>query len=376
VELRRNPARRAGLAGLAALLVFGASACSGGNRLVGTSPAATVDGTDISQDQVFDAVEATKRFYEYSIEEGQDSSGELAGLVDAIHGTGSSTIGTEPAAKVLTELILDEVLRQDLAEHDALPSKQDIAAVRSEAAQQVGGEAKLKKIPQGYLNRIIESEAMSRAFTKREAAKADAEQKPYTPEEREQQKQAFFQQYYADNPLCLNAIQTSTEDEAKQARQRIDAGEDFVTVAKSFVPEGSTIPDEGSIACLTFDQAEQVIGSDVSGAKVGDLFGPVAYSQSQGAQPTYLVLKVEQTDGYTYDEVEPLIDSQVPNEPAAVDETNFDVSAARAKVFERTDIEVNPLFGRWSATAQSVIPPQVPGATTTTTTTLPATTGS
>ncbi|MGN6692847.1 MAG: hypothetical protein ACTHN0_01615, partial [Aquihabitans sp.] len=93
MELRRNPARRAGLVGLAALLVFGASACSGKNTLVGTSPAATVNGTEISQADVVAATQATKRFYEDSIAAGQDD-GTLAGLVDQISGATSYSVGT------------------------------------------------------------------------------------------------------------------------------------------------------------------------------------------------------------------------------------------------------------------------------------------
>lgn len=369
MELRRNPARRAGLAGLAALLVFGAAACSGGNRLVGTAPAATVNGTEISQSDVVAATQATKRFYEDSIEAGQDD-GSLAALVDQMKGATTDSVGTEGASQVLSDMIADQVIHDALEKADALPTKADEDSLRSDLETQVGA-AELKKIDKEYIRRYVERKALNDAYTKWAAEQAQKAQKPYTPEEREQQKQAFFQQYFADNPLCLNAIQTSTEDEATQARARIDAGEDFVTVAKSFVPEGSAIPDEGSIACLTFDQAAQVIGSDVTDAKVGDLFGPVTYSQGEGAQPAYLVLRVEQTDGYTYDEAEPLIDSQVPDGPTEIDPSTFDASDSLDKLLKRAEIDVNPLFGRWSAADQAVIPPRVPGATSTTTTTIP-----
>jgi len=365
VEPRRNPARRAGLIGLAALLVFGASACSGKNTLVGASPAATVNGTEISQADVTSATQATKRFYEESIAAGQDD-GTLAELLAQLQGATSYSVGTDGAARVLSDMIADQVISDALAKADALPTKTEKDALRKDLESQMGA-AELKKIDDEYIERYIERKALNDAYTKWAAEQAADEQKPYTPEERDQQKQAFYEQYYANNPLCLNAIQTATEDEAKQARDRIDAGEDFVTVAKSFVPEGSTIPDEGSIACLTFDQAAQIIGADVSDAAVGDLFGPVTYSQGEGAEPAYLVLRVEKTDGYTFDEVEPLIDSQVPTEPEAVDPASFDASGALNALLKKADIEVNPVFGRWSAATQAVVPPRVPGAAPTTT---------
>ncbi|MGN6693283.1 MAG: peptidylprolyl isomerase, partial [Aquihabitans sp.] len=258
---------------------------------------------------------------------------------------------------------------------DALPKKKDEDALRSDLESQIGAK-ELKKIDKEYIRLYVERKALNDAYTKWAATQAAKDQKPYTPAEREQQKQAYFQQYYANNPLCLNAIQTSTEEEAKAARDRIDAGDDFVTVAKSYVPDGATLPEGGSIACLTLDQAQQVIGTDVSDAKVGDLFGPVAYTQAQGSQPIYLVLRVEKTDGYTYEEAEPLIDPQVPSEPDAVDPASFDASGSLDKLLERASIQVNPLFGRWSAAARSVVPPRVPGAASTTTAPVAALPGS
>jgi hypothetical protein len=349
---------------LATALVFGASACSGGTGLVGTPPAATVDGTTITQDEVVEATEATRRFYEYSIEAGQDQSGQLEDLVERITGSGASTIGAEPAAQVLTELILDEVLRQELEARDALPSEEDIAAVRSEAAEQLGGEAELEKLPQGYLDRIIESEAMSRAFAQDEVAAIDAAVEPLTPEERDEQMRALFEQANATSPFCFQVIETPEEATATAARARVDAGDDFVAVSRDVAPEGTEIPDGGVVGCLGLEQAAQLFQQDVSGSQVGDVIGPVEATLQEGAAPIYLVVKVSSLEGQSYQEMLPRLEQQVPAQPTPTDPSTFDSTAARAEVLAAADIEVNPMFGTWRPMLGAVEPPRAPASPT------------
>lgn len=363
MELRRTPTRRAGLTALAALLVFGASACSGGTGLVGTPPAATVNGTTISQADVTEATEATRRFYEGSIEQGQDSDGSLAALAEQLGGGTEHAVGTEGAAQVLSDMIADQIIHDALAEADALPSKQDEKDIRSSLEQQIGAD-ELKKIDAGYLDLYIERKALNDAFT-RWAAGQDGEGR----------RQAYFDENLGGGPLCLNAIQAQTEADAAAAKARVDGGEDFVAVAQSVAPQAG-ISDTGAIACVTTDQAQQVFGEDFTAVEPGDIVGPVPYTSAQGGEPVYFVLRVEQTDGYTLEEAKDILDANVPEELTEEEVGTYDASDVLRKEFEAADVQVNPLFGRWSDAESRVVPPNVPGTTTTTTIPVTELTGS
>jgi hypothetical protein len=100
----------------------------------------------------------------------------------------------------------------------------------------------------------------------------------------------------------------------------------------------------------------------------------VAYTSQQGSAPVYLVFRVDSLDGQTYEEMLPQLEQAVPEQPPATDPTNYDSSAQVADAVKGVDIEVNPVFGRWSAARQAVVPPKVPGAPVTTT--VPLTAGS
>lgn len=371
MEPRRTPARRAGLAALAALLVLGASACSG--SLVGKSPAATVDDTEISQAEVVSAAQATQEFYEYSIDNGQDADGAMAALLPQVEGDSAYTVGTEGAARVLSDMIVDQVIHEELARRDALPTKDDKATIRDGLESSVGAE-ELKKFPADYVDLFIERRALNDAFTKWAAAEADEAVEPLSDAEREEKMRELYEQTAPGRPLCLNAIQTTTEAEATAARARVDGGEDFLAVARSLVPEGTEFPDEGLVACLGFDEAQTAFGQDFSQVALGDIVGPVPYTSQEGAEPVYLVFRVDSLEGQTYEQMLPELEEAVPAQPEPTDPASFDASAALDELLSAADIDVNPVFGRWSDARRSVVPPRVPGAAVTTT--VPALTGS
>lgn len=344
---------------MAALLVLGASACSGGS-LVGKAPAATVGDDEISQAQVVSATEASKRFYQYNIDQGQDTDGSLAGAVDELSGQSSDAIGTSGAAKVLSDMIVTEVKRQELERQDALPTKAERDKIREDLNSQVGGAAELKKFDAAYVRRYLEQRAIDEAFQRWAAAEADADVKPLTAAEREAKMRELYQQVAPSQPLCLNAIQANTQDEAAAAKARIDGGEDFLAVSRSLVPEGTDFPEGGLVACLGFEDANGAFGQDFSKVQVGDVVGPLPYTSQQGAAPVYLVFRVDSLDGQTYEEMLPRLEQAVPVQPPATDPTTFDSSAVLAELLKDADIEVNPVFGRWSNARQAVIPPRVP----------------
>lgn len=365
--------------------MLGASACSG--SVVGTNPAATVNGTDISQATVTNATQATKRFYAYSIKKGQDTDGQLAALLGTLEGSGTDTVGTQGAAKILNDLIIDEVTRQALAKAHKLPTSADRKALRAKLVKQVGGEAEFKKFDSAYIELYSERQLLDEAYKKWQAGEADKKVVPLTPAKREAQMRTLYEQTKAAKPLCVNVIQAASEAEAKTARTRVDNGEDFVAVTKDLAPAGTQVPDEGLIGCLAFDEAKAAFAQDFGKVKIGDVIGPVAYTSQQGAAPVYLVLRVTSLTGQTYEQMLPQLEAQVPAKPPATDPTTFDTTTVLGKLLKASDITVDPRFGTWNTRKLTVVPPVVPsepskvtttrkaGSATTTPTTVPATSG-
>lgn len=365
--------RRFGLAALALVLVIGASGCSGG--VVGNAPAATINGVKISQDQLFAATEATTEFYEYSIEAGQDTQGQLSTVLADLQGAGPETLGMAGTSQVLGDMIHYELLRQELKANDALPTKEAIKTIRDGVAKDPEGLKILESNPE-YIDLYVDRASLDDAYTQWLAAEADKDLVALTPEEREERLQALYEEIKPTRPLCLNIIQTEDEASAAGARERVDAGEDFVTVAADFVPEGTEVPDEGFIACLAFEQAQAAFGVDLSTSEVGDLVGPVAYTDQEGAAPVYLVMRVEGFDGPTYEQIAPELEAQVPVEPTPTDPASIDPTTALLEFGQKAEVDVNRLFGTWNPVLRTVDPPVVPVEPTTpeSTTTLPVTT--
>ena len=353
---------------LAALLALGASACSG--NVVGKAPAATVDGTEISQAEVADLTAANIRFYQQAKELGQDTDGSITALgVDAL-GTGTDTQSMAESVASLDSLISSQLIHDELARVNKLPSKADRAAVRKSLESAVGGKDKLAKFDQEFIGLTIESRALTEAYRSYLAAQADKDLVALTPAERKAEMQKLFEQEKPRRPLCLNAVQSATEAEAAAVRARVDAGEDFVAVSKDVAPEGANIPDEGLIACLSFESATAAFGPELAKPKVGDVIGPVPYTSQQGGTTTYLVLRVDGLDGPTYEQMLPELEATIPEKPSATDPSTIDIPGAVTRLAAKADITINPMYGTWNERTSSIEAPVVPtepGATVTTT---------
>ena len=202
------------------MLVLGASACSNGTGLVGTPPAATVNGTHISQATLRETAQVRSDFYDDQLLQAKEAGGtpseDLLAVMDELSSDSDDAVGTAGTARVLSDLIADEVIRQELAEHDALPSDADRKSIREQLESQAGAE-ELAKLDKEYVDQFIRSQALNEAFSAWRAEQANSDLAPYTDEEREAQKDELYQSRYADNPLCINVIQSATQEDAAAA---------------------------------------------------------------------------------------------------------------------------------------------------------------
>lgn len=384
MEPRRNLLRRAGLVAVAALLVLGASACSGGSGLAGPSPAATVNGTDISQatlDQMVEGYAALLRDDgKATLEQlSQPGSDGTPGITDDQRAQFQAELATEAAstkrdgytyptagaADMLTELIKREVVTQAVAASGYKITADD----RSQALQGVTQRyPTIDKASKLVRDTFVETQAglivlQANAPKKYRDALAAA-----SDQYEAQLKAVYDSQPESFGQVCARIINTQDEASATAAKDRIAGGEDFVAVA------GEVSIADASAAEVQCYSAADVNNAFGSVAKAGDLLGPAP------GQTGFLIVQVDTVETAPFEQVRATIAQNVPDQYTQQAQQAL-ASYLLGRVQESADVTVDPRFGTWNVKELKVDPPVVPtepGATTTvpaggTAATIPAT---
>ena len=357
MERPRRLARLAAAAG-ALLLVGTASACSSGPLAPG--PAVTVNGVEITRAQVADEVAATNRFYADAAEAGLEGT-DYGALADAMDGAGADTVDRGAVTTALLTLVQDELVRQELADADALPGQAELDAQREQLTQQVGADT-LKELDDAFIDRFIESQALATALQQLRADTANDGAEAPDPAAVEAQRDERFAQLAEEQPYCFLVIRSDTEAAADAALARIEAGEAFGTVAD----EVSTLKDQypgGYVGCGDATQLSNALSVDVSTAAVGDRFGPL---ETQGASGTaaWDLVEIASITGPTREVAQAQLEQEIPSTVAPVDPASVDLQVEVGELLADADIWVDPRYGTWNPTTQILEEPV--GATTTT----------
>ena len=369
MDLLRPSLRRRGLALVgAASLALVVAGCSG--SAVGPSPAATVNGADISADDVEELVAANKAFYEQAIENGLDTNGELAAALEETQGVAPGTVGRQGASDALNSLIVTEVLHQELEELDALPDESLEDEVRAELETQAGGAEALAEYDEDFIDFTVRTDALQRAYRDVLAAEQTADIEPLSDEEREARILELYESVKAERPLCLNIILVTAEADAQAALERIRGGEAFDDVAAEVTIAPPSTTDGGYLYCSDYEQVTAAFGADLQGTPVGELVGPFSADDGTG-QVQYVVAEVAGTDGPSLDDVREGLESTIDAE-TVVDPSQVDISAGLLGLLDDADIEIDPRYGTWNPETYDIDPPVAPEDPGTTTTTVPA----
>ncbi len=383
---------------MALLVLTGTTAC-GGTGPLGRGPAATVNGHDISADEVEELVEAQVAYLEVSGEaaerrraeaeatadptaepvmSAEDLAANIDGQISQFRGTGVDALSVEGAAQVLTSLISDELSRQALASAGGEVTEEQRAAAREEIDGQLT-EAGVEEdqAPQVLVDRAIEQTALEAAL---EATAPDEvrDQPVVSDDEYTAELQALYEEQVGDfTQLCLNVVLAADEADADEARARIDDGESIADVAEDLSTEGRERAVDGAGACLATADAEAVLGDGARGAQIGDVFGPVDSGAGDGS---FVVAEVDRLDVPAFEDLRPQLEQANPNTQG---QDVIDAALAAyvadliAEAVEDADVTVDPRYGTWDAGSPAtaggpglpaqVVPPEDPGATTTTT---------
>ncbi len=339
------------LAALVALVVV-----AGGCSSVGDEPAATVAGTDISQAEVDDELEAITSNEEY-----------LAGIEQQFQtparGEGEGTFDATFVGRLLSLRVYFELIDQELERRDAGVTAEDVSATREQAIEGVGGQEVFDSFPEAYQERLVRQRAMLVA-AQEVIAGAGLEE-------------GEAEAYYEENPAefesrCLAHILVGTTEggagdstpeaaaaEAADLLAQLRAGADFTELASSAANDDTTSAAKGgSLDCATRQtQFDPDFLEAAFAAEVGQVTEPVK------TQFGYHLILVSSAEVPPFEEVEPQVVALLSEGDA--DAFNVFLRTATCE----SDIEVADRYGTWdTSTCESggigaVAPPEGPTTT-------------
>lgn len=294
--------RRRPLPVLALLLVAVLAAC--GSL---TEPAATVDGTEISEQDLRDELAAATEFEELN-----------PGLTPyATDEAGNWTLGS--ASNLLQGLIEDQILTDLLDDIGGEVTEADTA----EAELILEG---VQVTP--WAERFVERRARVLAVQRELAEQAGV---PATVEE-------WFEangEQFADL-VCSRHVLLDTEEDAVAARERIVGGDDFGVVAAE-LSVGPTGPDGGDLGCTIPEQFIPEFAELITTIEVGEISGPL---QTQFGW--HVVQVTSRPPG--------LADVFEEATAAFQNDTNQAIESALFEALSAADVEVSSRYGTWTGT--------------------------
>lgn len=342
---------------IAALLaVVSVSGCS----LLSNSPAATVNGVEISDGSLQDELSAIRdnKSYRDLVEQGMQAAqtGESVGSFD-----------TTFIARLLTQRVYYELIKKELERRKVKITDADLTPLREGVIQQVGGKPVFDKFSKGYQDQLVLQRALFKKLNETLANELGAG-KPET----------YFKEH-ADEFVqgCASHILISTQDkdpeaaraEATEVKARLDKGADFATVAKEVSDDPGSGQQGGDLGCVGKGQFVPEFEEALFTLPIGELSGLVE------SQFGFHLIIVKERKTPTYEEAKAEVEAAL-GRLASMELEKFLVKASGdAKV------SVDKRYGTWviqkGATDGTpdgvgiIVPPK--GPTTTTTTAKPGT---
>lgn len=223
--------------------------------------------------------------------------GHEIGLADVeeISGATSGTVPKDRFIQNLTNAIVERVLIDAAAEDYGVSFtdaeiEAERADIESQIVAQTGSDFETFLEAQSLTNEavlhIAHQQLLARAVTERLTADVGDDEVAA----------AFDEQETGLTEACVSHILLETEEDAQAARKRLDAGEDFATVAKEDSTDPSAATNSGDLGCSTLSQYDPAFAEGVMDAALGEVTDPVESSFG------FHLILVESRDTPTLDE--------------------------------------------------------------------------
>ena len=304
-------------------LLLGVTACSSGPTV-----AATVGDTEISVAEVEQAYARRA--------ESPAMASELATESEA---------NPELQAAVLTTLIRTEILQQAAEDRGVEVSDEEISEQRSALLESAGGQEALDQAMAD--NNVSDEELESNLID--QAIQAEISSDLASEVSDEQVRAAFSEDpagQYGEK-VEVRHILTETEEQAQEAIDRIESGEEFAAVATDMSQDPGSAQNGGELGPVSRGTTVAEFEEAAFGAEEGELVGPVE------TEFGFHVLEVTgRVAASEFPAVEEDIRTQLESNAEGQAFNEFIVG-----FIEGLEIEVDPAFGTWDAQSVSVVPP-------------------
>lgn len=335
-HLARGHVRRRPLGVVLAVVCLLAAACSSSGEAVVAGPAATVNGTEISVEQVVDLARELDDGLEAQL--GDEAAGD-------------QRVATDLAANVLTELIFVEVAKTEVADRgiDLAEGDRDVAleALYSQMGQDPmtgmadpeQGRLAFEDTSEMLQELLVEFELVRQALTDTvdPASIGDDE----ISEVYEDQREGRFERRCLDgaffSPDPLDAMARATD-----VRDALDEGVS-VDDAIDSDPTDPAAPQAMDFGCITrAELGDPELIDEVFDAEIGTAIGPV----DTGGGLLVAVVYDEEVDELD-DVADQLRQELSQGEPGVADAEFFELVTG---LVAEADVWVDPRFGTWQAT--------------------------
>jgi parvulin-like peptidyl-prolyl isomerase len=297
------------LIALIAVLALALAACGGGS-----SAAATVNGTDITIDDV-DAL-----FYEVTEEFTPEQLATYLGTL--IQWTASEQAAEEDFDFVATPEAIDEKINAFLADYGYTGDRETFLQEQNVSEE---GLAQLA-------TQLLIEDAASEAL-------ADTVEQP-TLEDAQAEIDANPMQY---TQVCASHILVATVDEAKDVQDRLASGEDFADIAAEVSLDPGSGANGGSLGCTAPAQYVPEFAQATMDAEIGVVTDPVE------TQFGFHLIRVDDRTEATAEEVQSVMEDQALTD--AVDAWLLDAITT-------ADVTVDEQYGTWQTDpAPQLVPP-------------------
>ncbi len=326
----RTFTRPARLLAVVALLALYASGCGpSGNP----NAAATVNGEEITIEEVTARFEALSQNEQFAQQLESDTEGTLEEQVQA---------------RLLSELIDSAVVRQGARELGVEITDEDVEQRREELIEEVGGQEQFDQIVDESGMTPEQITAQIRDIALREQVQEQLGADIEVPQE---EIESFFEENRERrfNTIEARHILVETEEEAQDILQRLEDGEDFAEIAQAESIDTASGEQGGELGEFARGQMVPEFEEAAFNAEVGEVVGPVE------SQFGFHIIEVLGRNEPELADVEDDIRAELSD--SQVGEA---IQAWLAEQYEAAEIEVNPRFGEWDPDSRQVIPESGP----------------
>lgn len=334
-----TPRRLASTAAIAVAAVASLAACGDS-----TAPAATVDGTAISQQDVVDELEAIRGNTGYvdAIESsGQSVLGEASDAFD------SAFVAQQLALRINYAIVGNEVERRHLRADDECraAAESSLTGQLAQYSTEGDGEAVLAAFDDPYGDYLVDRE------TDFLLLQGDLIGQPCVADDAVS---AYFEEHRDEFELACSAhILVDTQAEADEIVELLRGGADFATLATERSTDTGSAADGGRLPCVGPGEFVPEFDAALIGQEIGEIGEPVQSSFG------FHVIRVDSREVPPLDEVRDRVAQALQAEVQEAFRTWFVDALAAA------DVVLDTRYGDWDPTSANILRPTVDETATT-----------